>query len=122
VNFHRIVLDMQASQNINQFTASLRSYYTSTYDSSNDKVENYLRPRLKVDYNVKGRKFTPFASYELFQNLKTEKLDKSRLDIGFTQRLDKLNRIELSCFYRLDDYFTDSESIYILRINYLLQL
>jgi hypothetical protein len=119
VSFHRIAFDLQASQNINRFSASLRNRFTNTADSGSDEAGYYYRPRLKVDYNIRGRKFTPFATYELFHNLKTEKLHKSRMDIGFTQRLGNLHRVGL--YYRLHDYFTDKESIHILGIDYRLK-
>jgi hypothetical protein len=119
VNFSRIAFDLQASQGINRFSASLRTRFTSNSDSGSDEPGSYFRPRLKVDYNIRKRKFTPFASYELFHNLKTEKLHKSRMDIGFTQRLGNLHRVGL--YYRLHDYFTDKESIHILGIDYRLK-
>jgi hypothetical protein len=119
VNFNRIAFDLQASQGINRFTTSLRTRYTNTSDSGSDEPGSYFRPRIKVDYNIRKRKFTPYASYELFYNLKTDNLHKSRMDIGFTQRLGKLHRVGV--YYRLHDYFTDKESIHILGLGYRLK-
>jgi hypothetical protein len=119
VNFSRIAFDLQASQNINRFSASLRTRYTSSSDSGSDEPGSYFRPRLKVDYNIRKRKFTPYATYELFHNLKTNNLHKSRMDIGFTQRLSSLHRVGL--YYRLHDYFTDKKSVHILGIDYRLK-
>jgi hypothetical protein len=119
VNYSRIALDAQTSQKFNRFEAGLRTRYTNYSDSQQDEAGQYFRPRISLDYNIKGKKIKPFASYELFHNLNTSELHKSRMDIGFTRNITKLHRIGL--YYRLHDYFTDKQSIHILGIDYRLR-
>jgi hypothetical protein len=120
VNYSRIALDAQASQKFDRFEASLRTRYTSNSDSQDDEAGKYFRPRISLDYNIKGNKIKPFASYELFHNLNSREAQKSRMDVGFTRGIGKLHRVGL--YYRLHDYFTDKQSIHILGIDYRLRL
>jgi hypothetical protein len=119
VNYSRIAFDVQASQSFNRFEAALRARYTSNSESQEDEAGKYFRPRISLDYNIKGNKITPFASYELFHNLNAGEAQKSRMDIGFSRSIGKLHRIEL--YYRLNDYFTDKQSIHILGFGYRLR-
>ncbi len=116
VNYSRIALDATASRKFDRFEASLRTRYTSSNDSQDDEPGRYLRPRVSLEYNIKGNKITPFANYELFHNLNSKEIHKSRMDVGFTRNMGKLHRIGL--YYRLHDYFTDKQSIHILGIEY----
>jgi hypothetical protein len=119
VNYSRIALDAQASQKFDRFEAALRTRYTNSSDSQEDEAGKYFRPRISLDYNIKGHKIAPFVSYELFHNLNTKEAQKSRMDIGFSRSIGKLHRIEL--YYRLNDYFTDKQSIHILGFGYRLR-
>lgn len=119
LNYNRFAFDVQASHEIEKFEASLRTRYTNYTDSEGDEPGKYLRPRIKLEYNIKGNKITPFASYELFHNLNDQELQKSRMDLGFTRKIEKLHRIGL--YYRLQDYFTDKNSIHIAGIEYRLK-
>jgi hypothetical protein len=119
VNYSRIALDAQASHKFNRFEAALRTRYTNSSDSQEDEAGKYFRPRISLDYNIKGKKIAPFASYELFHNLNTREAHKSRMDIGFSRSIRKLHRIEL--YYRLNDYFSDKQSIHILGFGYRLR-
>jgi hypothetical protein len=76
----------------------------------------YFRPRLKVEYDIKGNKIRPFASYEIFRNTTEKEFDKSRFDIGATRKFGKISRVGI--YYRSQDYFSDRNSIHILGIDY----
>jgi hypothetical protein len=74
-----------------------------------------------VVYNIKGNKITPFTSFELFQDLVANELEKGRFDIGFTRKMGKLHRIGL--YYRLQDYYnSNNNSINILGIDYRIKI
>lgn len=120
LNYNRFAFDVQASHEIDRFEASLRARYTNTSDFTGDESGKYFRPRFKVEYNIKGNKITPFTSYELFHNLTDKELQKLRMDFGFTRNVGKLHRIGL--YYRLQDYFSDKNSIHIAGIEYRLKL
>lgn len=119
LNYNKLAFDMQASHDIDRFEVSLRGRYTNYSDSEEDEPGKYIRPRLKVEYDIKGNKIRPFTRVEFFHNLTTEKWHKTRYDIGFTRKLGKPHRIGL--YYRLHNYFTDKESIHIVGIDYRLK-
>ena len=113
----RFVLDATGSQEFGRFEASLRTRYTNyTEVEEGDSESNYFRPRLKLKYDIKGNKIRPFVSYELFRNTTEKEMRKGRFDVGFTRKLGNLHRIGI--YYRLQDYFDDSNSIHILGIDY----
>jgi hypothetical protein len=119
LNYNRFALDAQASKKINRLETSFRTRYTNYSDSLEDEAGKYFRPRIKLEWNIKKSNLSPFASYELFHNLNTEKFHKMRTDIGILQQLGKLHRIGI--YYRLHDYFTDKQSIHIVGIDYRLR-
>jgi hypothetical protein len=119
LNYNRFALDVQADHDIERFNASLRTRFTNSSDSEQDEPGRYFRPRVKLDYNIKGNKITPFVSYELFHNLSEKELSKARFDIGFTRNINKLHRIGL--YYRLQDYFSDKGSVHIAGLEYRLR-
>lgn len=119
LSYNRIALDVQASHDISRFEVSLRGRYTNYSDSQEDEPGKYLRPRAKIEYDIKGNKIRPYASFELFHNLNINQWNKSRWDFGFTRKLGNPHRIGL--YYRLQDYYTTKKSIHILGIDYRLK-
>jgi hypothetical protein len=115
-NYYRYAFDTHLGHEFGRFEATLRGRFTNYSDMSEKEQDNYFRPRLKTEYNIKGIKTEPFISYELFQNMTKKEMRKSRLDAGFTWKLGGPHRI--SIYYRLHDYFTDKASIHILGIDY----
>ncbi len=59
---------MTGKTDFDRFDASLRTRFTNDTDGGDAKAF-YFRPRTKHEYNIKGSKIEPFASYELFMNL-----------------------------------------------------
>ncbi len=119
VSYSRFALDAQASTDINRLELSLRGRFTNFSELDEEESSKYLRPRIKLEYKTKGKRIRPFTSYELFHNITTEELQKSRFDVGFTRRIGDIHRVGL--YYRLQDYFTDKASIHILGIEYRLR-
>lgn len=119
VSYSRFALDAQASTDINRLELSLRGRFTNFSELDEEESSKYLRPRVKLEYKTKGKRIRPFTSYELFHNITTEELQKSRFDVGFTRRIGDIHRVGL--YYRLQDYFTDKASIHILGIEYRLR-
>lgn len=119
VSYSRFALDAQASTDINRLELSLRGRFTNFSELDEEESSKYLRPRVKLEYKTKGKRIRPFTSYELFHNLTTEELQKSRFDVGFTRRIGDIHRVGL--YYRLQDYFTGKASIHILGIEYRLR-
>lgn len=119
VSYSRFALDAQASTDINRLELSLRGRFTNFSELDEEESSKYLRPRIKLEYKTKGKRIRPFTSYELFHNITTEELQKSRFDVGFTRRIGDIHRVGL--YYRLQDYFTGKASIHILGIEYRLR-
>ena len=119
VSYSRYALDAQASTDINRLELSLRGRFTNFSELDEEESSKYLRPRVKLEYKTKGKRIRPFTSYELFHNITTEELQKSRFDVGFTRRIGDIHRVGL--YYRLQDYFTGKASIHILGIEYRLR-
>ncbi len=113
---HRLVLDAKVSKDFNRFKTSFRTRFTTYNNIDGDGKTTFIRPRLKVKYDIKGNKISPFTSYELFQSLSEKQLQKGRFDIGFARKMGKVHRIGI--FYRLQHYFSDRQSINILGIEY----
>jgi hypothetical protein len=118
----RFTIDAQTGKGIGRWNPSFRLRFTnySDFDETTDEKINYLRYRIKVDYDIKNSKINPFIGYELFHNLNDKTINKSRFDLGFNWNFLKRNRISL--YYRLQDYFTVKNSIHILGIGYQLKL
>ena len=112
---HRLVLDAKISKNINRLKTSFRTRYTTYNNIDGDKI-TFIRPHLKVVYDIKGNKFTPFASYEIFHSLSAKELRKGRFDVGVSRKMGKLHRVGI--YYRLQHYYVNSPSINILGIDY----
>lgn len=117
---HRFAFDAQVKKELGRVEASLRTRFTNYTDQSDDDPGNYFRPRLKLEYDIKGNKIRPFASFELFRNTTSKEFQKERFDIGFTRKLGKIHRVGL--YYRLQDYFSDRNSVHILGIEYRLKI
>lgn len=117
---HRLAFDVQAKKELGRLEASLRTRFTNYTDQVDDDPGNFFRPRLKLEYDIKGNKIRPFTSYELFRNTTAKEFQKARFDIGFTRKIAKSHRVGL--YYRLQDYFSDRNSIHILGIEYRLKL
>ena len=113
---HRLVLDAKLSKSFGRFDTSLRGRYTTYKNIDGDGNTAFIRPRIKVAYDIKGNKLTPFTSYEVFQNLSNNKLQKGRFDVGVSRKIGKFHR--LGIFYRLQHYYSDRQSIHILGIDY----
>ncbi len=110
---HRFYIGVTGSYRIGRFDLSLRERYqityrpehnTKRYDFDNlmweptvvkSKTRHILRSRLKAEYDIPASKFSPWASVELFNDLR---LDKVRLQAGCDYTLKKQHQFSL--FYR----------------------
>lgn len=116
VTTHRYVFDATLKNEFGRFTPSLRTRITNYNDTKEDEKVTFIRPRVKVAYDIKGNKIQPYTSYELFRDINNKVTQKSRFDVGFTRKLGEYHRIGL--YYRLQKYFDDQPSINILGIDY----
>jgi hypothetical protein len=119
--FHRFSFYTQAKKDWNRLEGSFRLCYTNYSEADVEATKsNYLRYRLKLVYDLKNSRFTPYTSYELFHLLAEKKLNKSRFDLGTTFRISEKSRIGI--YYRLQSYFDAKNAINILGLSYALDL
>lgn len=118
--YHRYAFNATFSQNFGRFEGSLRGRFINHSDSSEENPGTYIRPGTKLEYEIKGKKFKPFVSYELFHNTTKNVLHKGRFDFGFSRNLKGPHLIGL--YYRLQNYFTGKPSIPIWRGKYRLKI
>ena len=117
---HRLAFDVQGKKDVGRFEASLRARYTNYTDQLDDVPGKFIRPRIKLEYDIKGNKLRPFASYELFRNITEKDFQKARFDVGFTRKIGKIHRVGM--YYRLQDYFSVRKSVHILGLEYRLKI
>ncbi len=113
---HRLVVDATLKKKIGRLKPSFRTRLTTYNNIDGDGRTTVVRPRVKLVYDIKGNKLTPFTSYEMFQNISAKELSKGRFDVGLSRKMGKVHRI--SVFYRMQHYYTDRQSIHILGIDY----
>ena len=114
---HRAVFEVTGKTGFKRFKGSLRARFTNDSDGGDVLWESfYFRPRAKLAYNIKGVKIEPYVSYEVFHSFKEKEFIKGRFDAGFSRKINKKH--ELGLCYRLNDYYSDRNSIHILGINY----
>jgi hypothetical protein len=114
---HSAVFDVTGKTDVKRFNASLRARFTNDSDGGDVPWESfYFRPRAKLSYNIKGKKVEPYISYEIFHSFREKEYYKARFDVGFSRKFNKKHEVGL--YYRLNDYFSNRNSIHILGINY----
>ena len=113
---HRWVFDAALSTDLGRFTPSFRTRVT-THNQYEDKDRlTYIRPRLKVAYNIKGNKITPYTAYEIYYSTTEKETQKGRFDLGFTRKIGDIHRIGI--YYRFQHYYIDIPAVNILGIDY----
>ena len=114
---HRYYFYTTGSLDAGRFSFSLRERFQSTkrqgvaQTATRANPKLYLRSRLKVDYNIRKSKFTPYASFELFNTLNDPQKNGAsqwRVVAGTDYKLNK--KSELALYYRYTNY-TDEEEI-----------
>ena len=114
---HRFIIQMVGSYKVGRFDFALRERWqhtyrpekeTDRYDFDNDwwetttvrsKNKGLLRSRLLVEYDIPKSKFTPFASAEMFNGMKLERM---RYHVGVDYALKKKHQFELYYRYQHD--------------------
>ena len=94
-----------------------------TTDHKGSKNRHYLRSRLKVEYDIRNCPLTPFASYELSNNLaEAMDLDKSRLVVGVDWKINKKHALSVGYLYeRGADFELDDDgsgNTHVIDIGY----
>lgn len=116
-NMQHAVLDITGRTSLNRFDASLRARLTNDADTEEIQWETFfLRPRIKIGYNIKNWKTDPYISYEFYFDIKNNVVFKGRYDIGVSRKIGKNH--EVGAYYRYQDFYFDKKSINIIGLNY----
>jgi hypothetical protein len=125
-SYNRMAFDAKTGYELLRFNLQARIRYTKGLDASNNASE--LRYRAKIDYDIKGLKFVPFVSIELFNDRSVTDLDKTYISGGFkginkvrytaglAYDFNKNNSVGL--FYRLQNNRVKNEWNNILGLSY----
>ena len=114
---HRYYFYAMGSWDAGRFTFSLRERFQSTkrqgvpQTATRVNPKLYLRSRLKAEYNIRKSKFTPFASFELFNMLKDPQkntMNQWRGVAGMDYKLNKKNALQF--YYRYTNYTDEDET------------
>jgi Protein of unknown function (DUF2490) len=111
---HRFDVYLEGEYEIDRFTPSLRLRY-SNYDED-EGISNFLRYRVKVDYDIPKVKIDPYLGAELYHQLDDNTLYKIRYGIGADWRFAK--KMSLGLAYKLDSYFDSGNVKHIVELGY----
>lgn len=98
-------------------------YFASKKEKVNDKRakdRHYLRSRVGVEYNIHHCAWTPYATYELSNDLGYDlHLDKQRLTVGTEWKVAKQHRLDFAyVFTHGEDDDNDGNNSHVLSIGY----
>jgi len=101
---NRIAFDAKSGFELKRFDFQFRLRYTNgaDFDQTTDDKASYFRYRAKIDYDMKGSKFIPYVSVEVFHDLILDNIDKIRYTGGLNYPVN--DHHELGLFYRFQDY------------------
>lgn len=69
-------------------------------DKKSAKNRHYLRSRLQVEYNIRHCPFTPYAAFEVSNDMGSQlHLDKKRVTVGGEWKVTKQHRLDFSYLY-----------------------
>lgn len=101
------------------FSPSLRFGY-SNYSDDDEEMDNYLRYKASIKYDIPKNKITPLISVEAFHNLSTKELYKMRYAVGADYKLFKKNYIGIR--YKFDYFRTQYKNRHIVSLEYKIKL
>ena len=83
------------------------------------KNKHYLRSRLQVEYNIKHSPLTPYASFELSNNLSEGfSLDKKRVSVGTEWKITKKHRLEVGYVFQTGADDDDEGDLHAISLGY----
>lgn len=83
------------------------------------KNKHYLRSRLQVEYDIKHSPLTPYASFELSNNLSEGfSLDKKRVSVGTEWKITKKHRLEVGYVFQTGADDDDEGDLHAISLGY----
>lgn len=95
-------------------------YKSDEVDTKAAKNRHLLRSRLQVEYNIKGKPLTPYASYEITNELNDAmRYDKSRVCVGIDWKIRKTHVIGLGYLFQTGpDEDEGAGKLHAIKIDY----
>lgn len=83
------------------------------------KYSQYLRSRMKLEFDKKGWDFQPYITFELFNNLDNKlALDKTRFSVGTAYKINRQNEVSLGYLFNNEIDEDPNEGRHVLNIGY----
>lgn len=83
------------------------------------KNKHYLRSRLQVEYDIKHSPLTPYASFELSNNLSEGfSLDKKRVSVGTEWKITKKHHLEVGYVFQTGADDDDEGDLHAISLGY----
>ena len=115
---HRYFFSTQLRYSLFRLDAMARAMFTNDGDAGifSEDRNNYMRYRLKLKYNIKSFKLTPFISAEYFYQLNDREFNKSRYTIGGEYKISKSHSVVFE--YSWQDYLKKDKTLNIFSLGY----
>ena len=90
------------------------------YEEKSAKDRHYLRSRFGVEYNIRHCPFTPFATYEVSNNLgKRLQLVRQRLQVGGDYKVKKGHTVTMAYLYQHGENEDNGDAnLHVLSVGY----
>ena len=111
---HRVAVYSEVEHKIKRFRPSLRAMFVN-YDEDED-ASNFLRGRVKLEYNVRNVRIDPYVTAELYYQLSDGNVYKMRYAVGTDWRISKHHAVGLE--YKLDQYTNSDKIKHIVGLGY----
>ena len=113
----RFALDATGNVKFSRFTPQLRVRYCNytDFDNTTDDKTDFLRYRLKVAYNIRGLKLTPYIACELFQKLSSGLFSQNRYTLGAGY---DFGRSTLFAAWSLEDAYSKDKLTNIVELGF----
>ncbi len=116
---HRYAFDATTKREFKRFETAFRLRYSNYADDEIDDKE-FIRYKIKLNYNIKKCKLTPLMAVEAFQQLNDGKLYKMRYTLGADYKLFKNNFLSVS--YKFDYYKNEYKNRHIISLGYKIKI
>jgi hypothetical protein len=128
---HRYLIYLQGRQKAGRFTFFLRERFQSTFvkEETTDDLgfefvnRDYLRSRLKVDYDIKNNKLEPYASAEVYYSLHksgNNEINDVRYTLGAEFPVG--GKFDLDAYLRLDQELNVKNPVNLFVVGVALKL
>lgn len=95
------------------------AYDRTDWDYKKAKTRHYLRSRLQLEYNIRHCPVTPYASYEMSNNLTDAfAVEKHRIAVGADWKVSKQHRIGLAYIYQTGTDDDPEDKIHAIEVSY----